>query len=153
MNNFNSRALQNLKTFARVFRIRIGCPDDDLSYSCGDDGFRARRRAAVRATRFEGDVERSALRPLARDPQGLDFGMGLAEPPMKALADDLGPLGDYATDHRVWLDEPLPPDGEFQSATNMPKVDFVLLHGEDSRCQFTIADTLLVGNRMSRPRQ
>ena len=69
-------------------------------------------------------------------PQGLDFGMGLAEPPMPTLADDLGPLGDHAADHRVRLDEPLPPDGQFQGATHVPEVDFVLVHVKHSYVAF-----------------
>ena len=48
---------------------------------------------------------------------------------MKPLADDLRPLGHHAADHRVRLDEPLPPDGKLQGAAHVPKVDFVLLHG------------------------
>ena len=57
VDDFNSRAPQNLETLARVFRIRVSRADDNLFYSGGDDGVRAGRRAAVRAARFERDVK------------------------------------------------------------------------------------------------
>ena len=109
-------------------REGIARGDDDAAHARGQHGPRAGRRLAVVAARFERDVERGPGRAVAGDLQGLDFGMRLAEAPMPALADDFGPLGDHAADHRVRLDEPLPSDGEFQGATHVPEVDFVLLH-------------------------
>jgi hypothetical protein len=66
VNNFNSRAPQNFETFAGMFWIRIGRADDNFFYSGGDNGVRARRRAAVRATRFERDIKRRAARIVCR---------------------------------------------------------------------------------------
>ena len=105
---------------------------DHAADARGQHGLGAGRRLALVATRFEGDVERGPGRPIAGDSQGLDFGMGAAKPPMKTLADDFRPPGNHAADHRVRLDEPLPPDGKFQGAAHVPKVDLVLVHAVDS---------------------
>ena len=85
------------------------------------------------AARFQRDVERRSRRTLAGDPQSLDFGVGLAKPPVPALADDLRSLGDHAADHRIRLDEPLPPGGKLQGTAKMPQIDFVLLHSDSGR--------------------
>ena len=104
-------------------RKGIALGDDHAAHAGGQDGLRAGRRLAVVAARFERDVERGPGRPVAGHSQGLDLGMRPAEPPMPAFADDLRPLGDHAADHRVRLDEPLPPDGQFQGATHVPEVE------------------------------
>jgi hypothetical protein len=108
-------------------RVRLG--HDHAAYAATDHRLRAGGRFALVATRFEGDVERGACRSAAGDFEGLDFGVRAAEPSMKPLADDFGPLGHDAADHWVRLDESLAACGQFQRPPNMPEVDFVLVHG------------------------
>ena len=104
MDNFNSSAAQNLKTFARVLRIRVGCADDNLFDSSGDDGIRAGRRAAARATRFERDVKYRAARRVAvflRVAERLDFRVRQACAPVPAVADDFSAFDQNRADHRI----------------------------------------------------
>ena len=64
--------------------------------------------------------------------------MRLAEPLVKTLTDDLGVVGDNAADHRVRLDEPFAPGGQFQRPTHVQEVDFVLVHagvGSNNECR------------------
>src|ERR1019366_5062331 len=103
--HFNLRAPQNLETFARVFRIRIGGADDDAPDAGGDDGIRARRRATVRATRFERDVKCRAARIVAaflRVAERLDFRMRQTGALMPATPDDFPAFHQHCADHRNW---------------------------------------------------
>ena len=63
---FNSCPAQNFESPAGMCWIRIRCADNHAFDSCRDEGFRARRRASVRATRFERHVKRRALCRIGR---------------------------------------------------------------------------------------
>jgi hypothetical protein len=82
----------------------------------------------VVAARLQGHEHRGPLRPWAGDSEGLDLSMGLTEPPVPSLADDLRPLNDDAPNHRVGLHVPLPEHRKLQRPSHVPAIQFRLLH-------------------------
>src|SRR5665213_1992928 len=104
MNDFNSRAPQNLKTFARMFWIRVSCPSDNFFYAGGNNFFRAWRRAAMRAAWFERDVKGRAARieiVFFCVEQRLDFRVRQTRAPMPAAPDDFAAFDQHRADHRI----------------------------------------------------
>ena len=102
--DFNSRSLQNLKTFSRVPRIWINRANHDPVDASRFDRLRAGRRAPVRATRFERHVKRRAARMVAvllRVTERRDFRVGLARAPMPAAPDDFSALHQHRADHGI----------------------------------------------------
>ena len=98
--------------------------------ACGQDGAGAGRGLAEMATRLQRHVHGRPRRTAARHAQGLDLGMIAAETPMPAFADDLGPTGDHAADHGIWLDETLAAGRQFECPSQVPEVQFLGVHGQ-----------------------
>ena len=93
-----------------VARIGIGRAGHHPPDAGGDDRFRARRRAALRATRFESDVERGVfgiVSPFLRVADGFDFRVRLSRLPMPALADDLPAPDQHRADQRIGRSPPI----------------------------------------------
>src|SRR5207247_3446855 len=89
---------------ACVLWIRVRRGRNDACDAGGPDGIGAGRSAAVRGTRFEGDVERRAV-CVVLDLLGIlnrfDFRVRLARAAMPALADDLAVFREHRADH--WI--------------------------------------------------
>jgi len=96
-----------------------------------NDGLGTRGRLAVVAARLQRDQHGRPGGPGTGQLQRLDLRMGLAEAAVPPFADDLRPLDDDASDHRVGLDVPLPEDGQLQRPPHVPKVEFGLVHGAE----------------------
>ena len=109
----------------------VACGYHDAAHARGQHGLGAGGRLTVVTARFEGDVERGPGRAIAGHAQGLDLGMVRSELPVPALADDLGPAGNDAADHRIRLDGPFPSGGKLLGATHVPEIEVVRLHEVD----------------------
>src|SRR5262245_48918026 len=87
--DFNSCRTEQLETVAGVPWIRVGRGDQNAPDPGRLDCFRARRRPAMRATRFQGHVKRRTVDFVA-SPLGVanrfDFGMRKPGPTMPTLA-------------------------------------------------------------------
>ena len=108
--DFYSRAYQNFECLAAMFRIGVRRADNDAPNAGGFDGVGARRRAAVRAARFECDIKRRAFGAVPtslRIANRFHFRVRFARAMMPALADDFGVLHQHRADHWVGRSQPV----------------------------------------------
>ena len=95
---------QNLKTFARVFRIRVSRANENFFDARRDERVRARRRAAVRATGFKRDVNGRALgivTALLCITECRDFRVGTTRWGGPSAPDDFASFHQHRADRRV----------------------------------------------------
>lgn len=116
---------QNLESAAGMFRIRIRCADNHAFDFRRDDGFRARRRAAVRAAGFERHVKRRAFRrisALLRIAKRLDFRVWFARVPVPAASDDFAALHQHRADHRIGRSRAVAAPGEADGLSHVIQI-------------------------------
>src|SRR6185369_7105606 len=106
---------QPLETAPGDPRIGIAVAGHDLGDPRRDHRVSARRRAAVVRAGLQGHIERRAARPLSGVAERLDLGMRTADLAMPAAADDLVPLHENGTDHRIGRSAVAPAGGQPES--------------------------------------
>ena len=94
--DFDARTAQGAQPRTRDARIGILDRSDDAAYAGGNQHRRTGPRATLMSTGFQRDIDGRIPRLLARGRERKDFGMRLARPRVKSLADDTTVAHDHA---------------------------------------------------------
>ena len=121
----NTGLLQTIQTAPRHLRVWVLHRSDHAANAGGDQRIAARRRTAMVAAGFKGDVGGGALRLFAGHAERVHFSMRLAGAIVKALADDFAVFHNDAADIRVRMGGKASARGKLQRSRH---VHFVL-HG------------------------
>ena len=105
LGKFNLRASQEFEGAPGMPGIWIRRPNHYFLYSGGDDGIGAGRRAPMRRTGFERDIERRPARIVVMLPgiaERFDFRVGQPRAMMPAVSNNAPALDQHSPDHPGW---------------------------------------------------